>query len=1134
MTPSRLVLRALVYYWRTNAAVALGVATAVAVLAGALVVGDSVRGSLRDLVLQRLGTVDQVVVSSGFFRESLGEALGSHPDFEAAFEGLSPMIMAQALVTEQASGRRVGRVFAYGVDDRFWRLHGVSGFAGPDERDAFVSPVLARELGAEVGQAILVRVQRPSDVGLESLFADKDALGRTLRLTVRAVVPPEALGEFSLQPQQGEVRAVFLPLSRLREELDIEGRVNTLLASARPGVTDASSVLERLVRSEVALEDQGLHVRRLPARDALSVEADGGVLSDRQAEATERVLADAGRSSTAVFTYLANALRVGAREVPYSLVAAVDLSTVGLEPDAAGGAADTSAGLAAGADASSMPIVLNDWTARDLEAAVGDPLTLEYYVWEEPGQLVTRLTQFRVAGIVPINPLDRDMAPTYPGITESATLDEWDPPFRIDLRRVRPVDEEYWQTYRTTPKAYIPLPVGRDIWRSRYGATTSIRTEVGDAESPEGVRDALAAGLRDALDPLAATMAVRDVRAEGLDASRGATDFGEYFVYFSFFLVASALLLAALFFKLSVEQRAREVGLLRAVGARPSRVRGLFMAEGLVLSLLGSLVGLLGAVGYAWLMMSGLRTWWVDAVGTTALTLHLSATSLGAGAAGGVVAAMVCIWATLRGLSAMSERSLLAGQLADDVRRAQPGSRGHRPFALAALGLAIVGIALLGATVAGLVGSTGGFFGAGSALLASGMCLFAFALRRPGGQMLTAQGWAPVGRLGARNATYRPARSVLAVTVVAAATFMLISVDAFRREGAAAGTASQSGVGGYALLVDSLLPIVHDPNARDGRAVLGLDTVEPLNAATFEPFRVLQGDDASCLNLYQPKNPRILAPRDSFLAQGRFRFRASLASTDEERLNPWLLLHRDEPDGAIPVIADANSMTYVLHRALGEDFVITRGERTIRLRLVASLDDTIFQGELLMSQANFLDLFPEQAGSRFLLVEVALDDARAASAAIEDALADFGADATSTGDRLAEFHRVENTYLSTFQALGGLGLVLGTVGLSAVLLRNVLERRRELALLRALGYRPVHFLTMVIAENALLLVSGLVAGTVCALLAIAPVVWERGGQLPVMSLAVLLGSVLAVGLTASAGATAAALRAPLLPALRSE
>ena len=52
MRPRALLLQSLSYYWRTNVAVVLGVATAVAVLAGALLVGDSVRGSLRDLVLR--------------------------------------------------------------------------------------------------------------------------------------------------------------------------------------------------------------------------------------------------------------------------------------------------------------------------------------------------------------------------------------------------------------------------------------------------------------------------------------------------------------------------------------------------------------------------------------------------------------------------------------------------------------------------------------------------------------------------------------------------------------------------------------------------------------------------------------------------------------------------------------------------------------------------------------------------------------------------------------------------------------------------------------------------------------------------------------------------------------------------
>jgi len=104
-----------------------------------------------------------------------------------------------------------------------------------------------------------------------------------------------------------------------------------------------------------------------------------------------------------------------------------------------------------------------------------------------------------------------------------------------------------------------------------------------------------------------------------------------------------------------------------------------------------------------------------------------------------------------------------------------------------------------------------------------------------------------------------------------------------------------------------------------------------------------------------------------------------------------------------------------------------------------------------------------------------------------------------------------------------------------VLLRNVLERRRELALLGATGYRRSHIFVIVLAEHALLLGWGLAAGAVCALVAIAPAAADRGGGLPAMGGgARLLLAVLVAGLLSSIVATSAALRAPLLDALRSE
>jgi hypothetical protein len=376
---------------------------------------------------------------------------------------------------------------------------------------------------------------------------------------------------------------------------------------------------------------------------------------------------------------------------------------------------------------------------------------------------------------------------------------------------------------------------------------------------------------------------------------------------------------------------------------------------------------------------------------------------------------------------------------------------------------------------------------------------------------------------------------VLCIALIAFATFVIVAVEAFKRGDSETLVDRHAGGGGYPLLMETMLPVVHDLNDPAGRDAMNLPAAGQLHAVRFDRFRVRPGDDTSCLNLYQPKNPRILAPTQDFINAGRFSFHSSLAESPEERANPWLLLNRELENGAIPVITDANSMTYVLHMTLGDELVLPGStERPVRLRLVAALADSIFQGELLMAEQAFVRVFPEWEGYRFFLADAPLGQTGELTELLEGRLSDFGIDVASTSERLAGFHRVEYTYLSTFQMLGGLGLVLGTLGLGAILLRNVLERRRELALLRALGYRPRDFFAMVVAENVLLLAGGLIVGTVCALLAIAPMFLDRGGRLPAATLAVLLLGVLATGLLASLGATAVALRSPLLSALRTE
>ena len=1136
MTQLSLVRRNVRHFWRTNLAVVVGVAAAVTVLAGALLVGVSVRASLRQLALERLGATDQVVTSFGFIRDSLASDLALADGIGERFSRITPLIALEGFITHQESGRRASAVQVYGVDERFWTFHGLPAEEFALERNAaFLSDGLATELGARFDDAILVRVEKPSAVPISSLHGRRDDAGSTLRLGVTRVLRPTELGEFSFRPQQGLARSVFVPLTRLQRELDQEQRVNTVLLATEEPAGNAEADANRLAGAESAvrdvsnLDDLGLRTRVIAEQGVLAVESAAGLLNQTTVEAVDAAALSLGLDTEPVFTYLSNQLRSGDRITPYSLVTALDLSVV-------------SGTQIPSSVSPRVPVVLNEWVADDLDVQSGDAVTLEYYVWEDEGRLTTNEVELQVVDVVPIMGIaaDSELAPDYPGITEANDVIDWDPPFDVDLGLIRPTDEQYWDDYRTTPKAFVPLEAGQQMWSSRWGDLTSIRLSPEDGEDLGLVRDRFESSLLGHLDPLSVGFVVYPARALALEASAGATDFGLYFFYFSFFLVVSALLLASLFFRLGVEQRLQELGLLRAIGFSVVSIRRVFLSEAFCLSVAGSLVGILGAVLYAELIMWGLRTWWVDAVGTTRLGLSLSPLMLGAGVCGGIFAAVASISWTLRALTPVSPRSLLTGAVAEvtgipstsDVDPTN-GSRGW----ITGLGLAVGGVVLVVVAMSGVIGTTGGFFGGGMLLLSSMLVLtWSWLSDRP--RRHTTGPWS-LSQVGFRNASYRPGRSVLSIALIASAVFIIVAVDAFRLEGAGDVLDKRSGTGGYTLLADTLLPIVHDPSTAVGRNALFIDDLfegeQPLSGVEISRFRLRPGEDASCLNLYQAKDPRILAPTAQFVSEGRFRFSSSIAETAAEETNPWLLLNREFEDGAIPAIADATSLAYALHLSVGDDFVLNRDtDNPITLRIVAALSDSIFQRELLIGESHFERVFADYEGYRFFLIDAPVERLEHVSASLEDRMSDFGFDVVSSGERLAAFHRVNNTYLATFQTLGGLGLILGTFGLGAVLLRNVLERRRELALMRAVGYNAGHLSLMVVAENSFLLFAGLAVGTSSAIVAIAPAWLERGGGVPLLSLGVLLLIVVAVGLSASVVATIAAIRSPLLSSLRTE
>jgi len=338
-----------------------------------------------------------------------------------------------------------------------------------------------------------------------------------------------------------------------------------------------------------------------------------------------------------------------------------------------------------------------------------------------------------------------------------------------------------------------------------------------------------------------------------------------------------------------------------------------------------------------------------------------------------------------------------------------------------------------------------------------------------------------------------------------------------------------SGTGGFALIGETTMPVTQDLNASAGRDFFALQETD-LAGVRVVPFRVHEGDEASCLNLNRAQQPRLLGVKPGTLA-GRFGFAQG---------SGWSSLQADLPTSSaeseeIPAIGDANSIQWAMKKKVGDtiEYVDERG-RPFKVRIVGAVANSILQGQLIIDEAAFLKRFPGTSGYRLFLIDAPTNRVGEVSATLSRALQDVGLELTPAAQRLAQFNAVQNTYLGTFQVLGGLGLLLGSVGLGIVVLRNVLERRGELAVLLAVGFRRGTLQRLLLWENGALLLLGLGLGVVAAAVAVAPALLAPTIELPWRTLGLTLSAVLLNGILWTWAATRVALRGEILAALRNE
>lgn len=1116
-----LILRSLRFHWRSHLGVALGAAVATAVLVGALVVGDSVRYSLRRTALARLGQTD-VALASGdrLFRTALADDVAAALGVPTA-----AVLQVRGVASRTDEAARINQVQVVGVDERFWAMGGLARppLATDAAGGAVVSASVARRLNVAPGDTITVRVEKPSALPLDAPLSGAADAVLALRVTVRAIVDDDAFGRYSLAANQAAPHNIFVPLEWLQKQLEQPGRANVLLAGDGGRTPLTARNADSVLRHKWQLADAQLDLVSVAWQGAWELRSERVFLDTPITHA----LAEVEPAALGILTYFVNELRVGDRATPYSLVTAVG----NLKPSAVAKPTGLAAHLEP-AELADDEIIINTWLAEDLAAKAGDTLQMTYWVPGPMRGLETRTRRFTIRDVVPITGLagDRTLMPDFPGLADVDNCRDWKPGIPIDLQAIRDKDQAYWTEFRGTPKAFVSLAAGQRMWANRFGNLTAVRFPAAD-RAAEKFRTM----LRIAIDPGAMGLTFQPVRERGLAASSQGVDFGMLFLGLSFFLVAAALVLTGLLFAFNAQQRAEETGTLLALGYRPRRVRRLLLAEGGLLAAAGGLAGMLIGLMYTRIMLYGLATAWQSAVGSADIIFHAEPLSLAAGTGAGVLVALAVVWLTVRRQARAPARELLASGAEAELRLGLP--QRARPWIGGVLALAA---ALGAAALLPMAGSAkgeaaaGAFFGLGALLLIALLGLFHMTLamqaRAAAQQGLTFAG------LGRRNATRRRGRSLATVTLVACGAFLVVAVGANRKDPQHEASLRSSGTGGFALLGETSLPVLHDLAGPAGRKAYALPESLASEIAVV-PLRVHEGDEASCLNLNRALRPRLMGVRPAALAErGAFTFAETApTSPDAADKNPWMLLAEKSANGVVPAIGDATTIQWSLGTQVGGEIPYTdaRGH-TFRLKIVGAVAGSILQGGLVISEENFIARFPSESGYRMFLIDAPAARAGPIAGILSERLADVGLAVVPAAERLAELNSVENTYLAIFQALGGLGLALGSVGLGVVVLRNVLERRSELALMRAVGYRRGQIERLVLYEHWGLLAWGLAAGTLAAGVAVSPSLRSAGAAVPYVSLSLTLAAVAVSGLAWTYLATRLALRGPLLEALRNE
>ncbi len=1055
---SSLIFSSLWHYRRRSLTVALGMAIGMAVITGALVTGDSVKGGLQNLVSVRLGEVD-LSISAGdrYLTDSLAIRMSADLGVPVA-----PVLQLEASASADGGTRKIPKVQLYGIDETFTQVLGPGTFDSPSiDNEAVISDNLAVRLNVQAGDEILVRINKPGPVPIDAPFVSDEENIITARLKITLAGSKEQHARFHLQNIQSAPFNIFISKKTLQKLTSLEGLSNLILIAGGNKISAAEA--EKVLTSNRTLADAGLVLGTHPVTGEWILRTPRVFFDPPTLKAIETVPTD----KSLWFSYFINEFRIVDQSAPYSFVSTLP-----------------------GNQVKSGEILINQWLATDLRANTGDTVTLSYFMVGALRRLTVEKNRFRVAGIIPMDDprSDRNLMPEIPGLSDAGNCRDWETSIPVDLEAIRDKDEAYWKEYRGTPKAWINSGQAAEMWQNRFGKYTQIRF-------PSTIsRTEIETGILSRLRPSDTGIIIREPASEGIAAASSGVDFSGLFLGLSFFLIAGGIILTILLVKLGLESRISQIGVLRAMGWPEKRIRQMLLWENSLVAILGTQIGLTLTFVYTILIFKALNGVWNDIVLTDTLRPIFRQQTLIYGMLISVLVSFAAAWLALSRFFRRKTTDLLQRSKSIDSKRNK---------ALLTLSSAILGTTSVAMVIYGLVRiqsiSPTFFFSAGTLMLVSLIILAIRIIRHhnPGtGRNFT------LWMMGRSNLYRNSSRSLSVILLFAIGIFMVVAIGANRK---APGLDGGVGTGGFLFYMETTVPVPDNLNDPGVRGKYGLETV-----SEYVQMKKLEGDDASCLNLNRVSNPPLLGvPAGAFA--GRFRF-ASL-NQKEFREDPWKILEQESTGNTIHAVADQTVIQWGLGLKTGDTLKYkTEMGDTVNVILAGGLDNSVFQGNILISEKEFIRHWPSASGTNIFLVSARPADSEPVQSEILNIFRDYGPDLKPAALKLAEFNSIENTYLSIFLVMGALAMLLGTIGLAIILARNLQERRSEIALLRATGFSRRRILWLVVREYSTLLLYGTLAGGISALVSILPGLINPAGEVSPLFLISILILLLANGL----------------------